>query len=71
MGWSIKVRLKEILEKKNIKQKELAELTHIRESTISDICRGTRTVMNFDHIARIAEALNITDIGDIIELKTK
>ena len=70
MSYSIRIRLKELLEERNMKQKELAELTDIRESTISDICRGVRTVMNFNHIAKIAEDLNIKDIREIIELKS-
>lgn len=70
MSYSIKIRLKELLDERGIKQKELAEKTSIRESTISDICRGSRTVMNFEHIAKIAEVLEIKDIREIIELKT-
>lgn len=69
MSYTIRVRLKEILEEKALTQKDLAKMTSIRESTISDICRGSRTVMNFDHIAKIAEALKIKDIRDLIELK--
>lgn len=68
MSCSIRIRLKELLEERGLKQKELAEMTGIRESTISDICRGSRTVMNFEHIAKIAEALEISDIRDLIEL---
>lgn len=71
MSYSIRIRLKDLLEERNMKQKELAALTGIRESTISDICRGSRTVMNFNHIAKIAEALKITDIREIVELKIK
>jgi transcriptional regulator with XRE-family HTH domain len=68
MRYSIRIRLKELLEENKIKQKQLAEMTGIRESTISDICRGSRTVMNFEHIAKIAEVLKIKDIRDLIEL---
>ena len=69
MSYSIRIRLKELLDERGIKQKELAEMTGIRESTISDICRGSRTVMNFEHISKIAEVLNIDDIRMLIELK--
>lgn len=69
MEYSIRIRLKELLDEKEMKQKELAEKASIRESTISDICRGSRTVMNFEHISKIAEVLKIKDIRDIIELK--
>lgn len=69
MSYCIRIRLKELLDERGMKQKELAEKTSIRESTISDICRGSRTVMNFEHIAKIAEVLEIKDIREIIELK--
>lgn len=69
MSYIIRIRLKDILEERKLKQKELAEMTGIREFTISDICRGSRTVMNFDHIAKIAEALEISDIRELIELE--
>lgn len=69
MSRKIELRLKHLLDKQNMTQKALAEKTGIRESTISDITRGSRTVMNFEHIAKIADALNIDDIRDLIELK--
>lgn len=69
MSRKIELRLKDLLAKQNMTQKTLAEKTGIRESTISDITRGSRTVMNFEHISKIADALNIDDIRELIELK--
>ena len=69
MSSTVRMRLKELLDERNIKQKDLAVKSGIRESTSSDICRGSRTVMTFEHIARIADALEIPDISDLIELK--
>ena len=68
MAYKVRIRLKELLDERDIKQKQLAEMTGIRESTISDIVRGSRTVINYEHLAKIAEALEIKDIRDIIEL---
>ena len=68
MAKHIKLKVKEILEKNNISQKKLAEKAEIRESTISDIVRGTRTVINFEHLSKIATALEINDIREIIDL---
>lgn len=67
----VKFKLKEILEERNLTQKELAKTSNVREATISDIVRGTRTVINFKHLAAIAEALNIKDIEEIMELQEK
>ena len=69
MELEVKVKVKEILEKRKISQKELAKISGIRESTISDIVRETRTVINFEHLAKIAMALNISDISELIELR--
>lgn len=69
MSYLVKVKVKEILEERKITQKKLAELSGIRESTISDIVRGSRTVINFEHLSKIAEALKITDIREIIDFE--
>ena len=37
--------------------------------TVSDIARGTRTVINFEHLGKIATALEIDDIRKIIVLE--
>ena len=63
----VKLKVKDALEKRELSQKKLAEMSGIRESTISDIVRGTRTVINFEHISKIAEALKITDIRELID----
>lgn len=68
MKYIIKLKVKDVLEKKGISQKKLAEMAEIRESTISDIVRETRTVINFEHLAKIANALNISDIRELIDL---
>lgn len=64
-------RIKEILEERSISQKELSIMTGIRESTISDICRGNRSVVNIMHLAKIAKALDITDMNVLIKLEVE
>ncbi len=63
----VKLKVKEALDKRELSQKKLAEMSGIRESTISDIVRGTRTVINFEHLSKIAEALKVTDIRELID----
>lgn len=63
--------MKEALESRKLSQKKLAEMSGIRESTISDIVRGTRTVINFEHLSEIAEALEVTDIRELIDFEDK
>ena len=69
MSYRVKLRVKELLEEEGITQKNLAVLAGVRESTISDIVRGTRTVINFEHLGKIATALEISDIRKIIDLE--
>lgn len=65
----VKLKVKDALKKRELSQKRLAEMSGIRESTISDIVRGTRTVINFEHLSKIAEALEITDIRELIDFE--
>ena len=69
MSYRVKLRVKELLEEEGITQKKLAEMAGVRESTISVIVRGTRTVINFEHLGKIATALEISDIRKIIDLE--
>ena len=69
MSYRVKLRVKELLEEEGITQKKLAEMAGVRESTIRDIVRGTRTVINFEHLGKIATALEISDIRKIIDLE--
>ena len=69
MCYRVKISVKELLEEEGITQKKLAEMAGVRESTISDIVRGTRTVINFEHLGKIATALEISDIRKIIDLE--
>ena len=68
-NYKVKLKVKVLLEERNITQKKLAQISGIRESTISDIVRGTRTVINFEHLSKIAEALEIDNISQLIDFE--
>lgn len=68
-NYKVKLKVKELLEERNITQKKLAQISGIRESTISDIVLGTRTVINFEHLSKIAEALEIDNISQLIDFE--
>ena len=70
-NYQIKLKVKELLEAREITQKKLAHMSGIRESTISDIVRGTRTVINFEHLSKVAEALEIDNISQLIDFEEK
>ena len=68
-NYKVKLKVKELLEERNITQNKLAQISGIRESTLSDIVRGTRTVINFEHLSKIAEALEIDNISQLIDFE--
>jgi putative transcriptional regulator len=70
VGFVLIVKVDEQLRARGWTQADLAEKTGLRPSTISEIVRGSRTVINKEHIAKIAEVMRITDITELIELKS-
>jgi putative transcriptional regulator len=63
------VKLAEILEERNITRTALAEMTGLRPNVVSEICNNQRTTVNREHLARIAKALEITDVSRLLELR--
>jgi putative transcriptional regulator len=47
---------------------ELSYKTDVRRAALSELSRGKRGNINFVHIEKIAEALNISDIREIITI---
>ena len=64
----IVLKIRYQLNKRGKTQKDLAEMTGIRPNAISMLARGYVERLNLDHIERIAAALDITDINELIEL---
>lgn len=67
MNYEVELKLKKLLEDREMTQLELSKLSGVRQSTISDIVRGARTVINFEHLSKISEALKLTSITEIID----
>lgn len=61
----LKVRLKEILEERNMTQAKLAEITGLRPNTISELVKNTRDTVNRKNVGIVAQALNITDLNEL------
>ena len=66
---TVKLKLDSILKNRKMTQKELSEITEIREATISVIVRNRVDKINLEHLATIMTKLNITDFNDILEIK--
>ncbi|WP_270599545.1 helix-turn-helix domain-containing protein [Clostridium baratii] len=63
---TIKMKLHVLLAEKRIQQKELSQMTGIRENTIGDYCRDTYKNISKDNLNKICTALNC-NVEDIIE----
>lgn len=65
----IEVLLKKILEERGITQKELSEMTGIRPNAISELANNQRSTINREQLAVVCNALNITDLNEIMVIK--
>lgn len=63
------VKLKGILEKRDLTQKQLAEMTGLTATVISEIATNRRISINREHITKIIQTLEITDMNEIFEIK--
>lgn len=64
----VKMNLSDVLRSKNMNQKTLAQLTGLREATISVIARNTTEKINYTHLTKIMEALEINDFNILLQL---
>jgi putative transcriptional regulator len=63
------MKLKSVLDKKGVSQKELAQMTGLREATISELVNDSRSAYNKKHLLKIMEVLNISDLSEILEVR--
>ncbi|OPA74174.1 transcriptional regulator [Paenibacillus selenitireducens] len=68
MSKKVVVKISELTKQHQISLRELSRLSDVRHAALSELSNGKRENINFSHIVRIAEALNIQDIRDIIDL---
>lgn len=62
----IVIHLKQRMKERNLTQKELSELTGVRQATISQLSRGYIERLHIPTLEKIAAALNITDIRHLL-----
>ncbi|MGG1518222.1 helix-turn-helix transcriptional regulator [Paenibacillus oryzisoli] len=68
MAQKVVVKIAELTQKHNISLRELSRLSDVRHAALSELANGKRENINFSHIERIAEALGIKDIREILDL---
>jgi len=68
VGKRVIVKISELTKKHKISLRELSRISDVRHAALSELANGKRENINFSHISKIAEALNIEDIREIIDL---
>ena len=69
MGRRIRVRLDEVLSARGITQMQLSEMSGVRQAAISEMTRNVREQLSLRNLERIADALNIDDINELITIE--
>lgn len=67
MASRIKVKIHELVTQRGISLRELSRLTDIRHATLSELANQKRQNINFNHIEKIADTLELDDIREIID----
>ncbi|MFW5438708.1 helix-turn-helix domain-containing protein [Paenibacillus apiarius] len=68
MGKKVVVKIGQLTKKHGISLRELSRLADVRHAALSELSNGKRSNINFTHIEKIADALGIDDIREIIDL---
>lgn len=63
----MRIKLKEIMDERDLTQAKLSEMTGIRQAAISEIVNNRRDTINKAHLQTICKALEITDFNEILE----
>ena len=67
-GRKVEVLINDLLEERQMSLRELARLSGIEPSNLSNLANGKRQKIYLEHIERIADALEIDDISRILKL---
>lgn len=65
----LEIKIHDLISKHNISLSELSRLSDIEVARLSELANGKRQRIQINHLIRIAEALDIDDVGEIIQLK--
>lgn len=67
----VEVLINDLLAERRMSLRELARLSGIEPSNLSNLANGKRQKIYLEHIERIADALEIDDISRILKLSRK
>lgn len=67
MAKKVIVKISDLIKQRGISLRELSRLSDVRHAALSELANGKRANINFSHIEKIADALSISDIREIID----
>jgi len=65
----IVLHIQDLIEKENISLRELGRQADIQISALSPLANGKKQRIDLGHLKRIAEALDLNDMNDIISIE--
>lgn len=65
----ITIRLNEVMQKRGLTQVMLADMTGIRQAAISEMANNMRKQINLPTLIKIADALEIDDISELMTIE--
>ncbi|WP_340031149.1 helix-turn-helix transcriptional regulator [Paenibacillus sp. FSL K6-1122] len=65
----VKIKIKEVLKQRNLTQKQLESMSGVSQARISKLTKEDRQEVNLEMLTRIAAALGITDISELIQFE--
>lgn len=68
MSKKVIVKIEYLMKEYDLTLRGLSRISGVRHATLSEHLNEKRQNINFGHIVKIAEALNIDDIREIIDL---
>ena len=68
MNHIVRIRLNDVLQERRMTRQQLAILTGLRPSTVSDLCKPTSSRIYLSTIAVLCAELNIS-VGELIVLE--
>ncbi|WP_405130560.1 helix-turn-helix transcriptional regulator [Paenibacillus sp. FSL H8-0317] len=65
----LKIKLKDVLKQRNVTQRQLESMSGVNQARISQLCKPGRQEINLGLLEKIAAALDITDISELIQFE--
>lgn len=66
---SLELNLKDYLKRNNLTQTEVANLTGIRQASISEMCNMRKRSLNLDHLEKLINHFQIERLEELLKIR--